>query len=322
MTSLARATFNQQLHGRELRLGDAQAHSDTLRRAAAAADLDGDGVVTGVETDQLFLEIDKLDRDGSFHSIRAATDQGPTEAGALATAAVSLSVVSARTHVPVTTGGWPFTPPAGTLDAARRSGAGRQVLDRAPLYRDIYVEAARLTGVPAAMILALHANESAVGSNRASTHGPESGFGLDDRWVTKSWANGKLAAHGLGAWERGTDTPKSRLQSAVVAAEHLKRQAKLVGVTVSAQMSTADIAGAITSYVAGTQAAKRAKANKRSFMFDLGDSNPHVLHPGGTSRTRRGTVRVPASRKPGLLRWDTLLVLADEALKAPPPPVS
>lgn len=211
--------------------------------------------------------------------------------------------------------GVPFTPNQTALDAANRSAAGRSVARNFEANRAVYEEASRRTGVPASMIAALHANESSMGTNRNSTRGPESGFGLDDRFVSTAWGNQQLARHGLGRWERGTGTPNSTLQSAVIAAEHLKRQARTAGVEIGPNMTANQMAAAANSYVAGGASGRRALEAGRGFMFDRADNNPHVMHPGGTSRGPGGTtIRVPPSRKEGLLRWDVLIPMMEQRL--------
>jgi peptidoglycan hydrolase-like protein with peptidoglycan-binding domain len=212
----------------------------------------------------------------------------------------------------------PFTPNATALERARTSATGRQIATQTAVHNATYQEASRLTGVPAEMIAAIHVNESAQGTYRRSTHGPESGYGLDDRYVTTRWGNQQLARHGLGSWERGTNSEKSQLQSAVIAAEHLKRQARTAGIEVGPNMTTGEIAGAVTSYMAGGGAGRRANERGSSWMLNTTDNNPHPLHPGGTSRGPGGTtIRVAASRKAGLLRWDTLLPLLQQQMRSP-----
>jgi hypothetical protein len=212
----------------------------------------------------------------------------------------------------------PFTPNATALERARTSAIGQRIAGQTAIHNPTYQEASRLTGVPAEMIAAIHVNESAQGTYRRSTHGPESGYGLDDRFVTTRWGNQQLARHGLGDWERGTNSQTSQLQSAVIAAEHLKRQARTAGITIGPNMSTGEIAGAVTSYMAGGGAGKRANERGQSWMLNTSDANPHPLHPGGTSRGPGGTtIRVAASRKAGLLRWDTLLPLLQQQMRQP-----
>jgi hypothetical protein len=104
------------------------------------------------------------------------------------------------------------------------------------------------------------------------------------------------------------------MQSAVVAAEHFKRNAGYAGIKVGPNMSQGDIAGAVTSYISGPGKGKSAKASGKSWVFNPNDSNPHPLHPGGTSITPKGKVRVKPGRKTGLLRWDSLLPLAQKHL--------
>jgi len=202
-----------------------------------------------------------------------------------------------------------------TVANAERSPLGRLAATEIPKNAEVYNKASELTGVPAEMIAAIHGNESQFGKYRASSHGPESGFGLDPRYVKNDWGNQQLAKHGLGQWERGTGTERSKLQSAVIAAEHLKRNAGYANIKVDSNMSQGEIAGAVTSYVQGHGAGKRANRNGRSWMFDPNDTNPVPRHPGGTSIGRNGqTIRVAPSRKESLLRWDSLLPIAQKHL--------
>ncbi len=201
------------------------------------------------------------------------------------------------------------------LAAARTSDAAAELRARTAEHASIYRRAAELTGVPAAIIAAIHFNESSQGAYNASVRGPESGFGLDDRSVTTAWGNEVLARHRLGTWQRGVDNEAACLQAAVIAAEHLKRMAGYCGITIDANMTPAEVAGLTTAYMAGQGAGRLALRRGHSWAFDLRDNNPHPLHPGGTSRTAGGrTVRVGGGRKPGLLRWDTLLPLLQEQL--------
>ncbi|MCB9640652.1 MAG: peptidoglycan-binding protein [Myxococcales bacterium] len=208
-----------------------------------------------------------------------------------------------------------FKTNAEALRRAKASSLGKLAEKQIPKYADTYRKASELTGVPAEMIAAIHGNEGQFGTYRASTHGPESGFGLDPRSVTTQWGNEQLAKHGLGTWERGTGTDKSVLQSAVIAAEHLKRNARYAGISVDQKMNQGEIAGSVLSYMAGPGAGRKANERGSGWMLNPSDSNPHPLHPGGTSVGPGGRIiNVPASRKDGLLRWDTLLPIAQEQL--------
>ncbi len=208
-----------------------------------------------------------------------------------------------------------FTPNAAAVAAAEASAKGRSLAREVPKHAETYKRASALTGVPASFIGAIHAQESGSGTLRSSTHGPESGYGLDPRHVSTADGNAILQKHGLGTWERGTDTERSRLQSAVIAAEHFKRNAKTAGVTVGPNMSQRDIAVAATAYISGPNSSftRRAKETGESFMFKPSDSNPHPYHPGGTSVGSGGRIiRVPPGRKTGLLKWDAMLPLIDK----------
>lgn len=162
-------------------------------------------------------------------------------------------------------------------------------------------------------------------ANSRSSHGgasttptPRRGLSaLDPRHVTTRRGNEILREHGLGAWERGTGTDRSRLQSAVIAGEHIKTFARDFGVEVSPDMSQRDLATLIAGYTTGTRAARRAGERGTTWMLDPSDQHPHPLHPGGTSVGRGGRrIRVQPSRKEGLLRWDTLLPLVEEQLRS------
>lgn len=300
------------VRGKALPLSDVPAE---VRAVLAGADQNQDGKIAGMrEVAEGWRRVDALDANGDRNSILAVTPDGAaTEAGKVAQAWVQEARADASLAgaVPSVVS---WSVPASTVARAESSSLGRTLLDEVPYHADVYREAASLTGVPAQLIAAIHGNESQFGTYRASTHGPESGFGLDDRFVTTSWANEKLRGYGLGAWERGRDTPKGRLQSAVVAAEHLKRMASYVGVTVRGGMNAKEIAGAVTAYTTGVNAGERAYRDGRSWMFDPSDPNPHPRHPGGTSRTASGTISVAASRKESLLRWDTLVPLIEDSL--------
>jgi peptidoglycan hydrolase-like protein with peptidoglycan-binding domain len=211
----------------------------------------------------------------------------------------------------------PWAPSAQALVAARDTRLADRITERLPELAPIYRKAEELTGVPASILAAVHANESWMGRAGDRALGPESGFGLDDRWVTTRWANGKLAEHGLGPWDRGSGSDEALLQSAVVAAEHLKRMGGSVGVEVDAGMHENEYAALGTAYTSGVNAARRAGRSGRSWAFDPRNTNPHPNHPGGTSRGPGGTtIRVGASRKTGLLRWDVLVPMIDRQLKA------
>ncbi len=212
-------------------------------------------------------------------------------------------------------GNFTFANNARGIEAARRTDLGQKVGTEMTKHLDAYKRASVLTGVPAELIAAIHGNESQFGAYHASSRGPESGFGLDPRFVSTSWGNDKLRQHGLGSWQRGQAGDRSVLQSAVIAAEHLKRQAGYAGVTIKPTMNQNELAGAVTGYVQGNRAGRNARNRGESWLFRPSDANPHPYHPGGTSVGRGGrTIRVAPSRKEGLLRWDTLLPLIQEKM--------
>ncbi len=201
------------------------------------------------------------------------------------------------------------------IATARNTELGKKVETEMTKHLETYKKASQLTGVPADLIAAIHANESQFGTYRPSTNGPEAGFGLDPRHVSTRWGNGKLKQYGLGTWQRGKTNETAVLQSAVIAGEHLKRQAGYAGVTIKPTMNQNELAGAVTGYVQGNRAGNRARTRGQSWLFRPTDPNPYPNHPGGTSIGRRGqTVRVAPSRKKGLLRWDTLLPLIKEKM--------
>lgn len=209
----------------------------------------------------------------------------------------------------------PFTPNPVALEAARRSATARDLGARTDRFADIYREASAKTGVPAEMIAAIHFNES----HQSISKGPESGFGLDPRYTTTAAGNAILEKHGMAPWERGAGTERATLQSAIIAAEMLKKSAAVNGVTVGPNMTPNEIAAAITTYGAGAKAGKKALETGKSFMFDPADDQPHVRHPGGTSIGENGEkIKVAPGVKQGLLRWDVLLPLMKERLDGTP----
>jgi hypothetical protein len=173
---------------------------------------------------------------------------------------------------------------------ARSCRAGQAICERTPQFADIYKKASELTGVPAEMIAALHANESAQGD----CDGPEAGFGLDPRFVSAKERRDIVAEYGIPA---GT-----MLSCAVVAGELLRRTADHAGVDLEKPVSAKDAALIIRRY-AGTGA-----------YFDLSAKSCHPYHPGGTSVTDAGTIKIAPGYKVGLLRWDVLLPLLHEQL--------
>lgn len=309
---LSRDEQNSALRGKQVTLDDLP---DDVRAQVGSADLNGDGrIAGGAERAAAWKRVDALDYNGDANSILAVDADGVETAAGRAARTLQEHAVDDPDAAALGESVVSWEPNATAMERARTSGLGRLAESEVPKYAETYQEAGELTGVPPQLIAAIHGNESGFGTYRPSTHGPESGFGLDDRWVSTSWGNARLAEHGLGTWERGKDTDTSRLQSAVIAAEHLKRTAGYAGIEIGPEMSQNEIAGAITAYTTGIDAAKAAERRGSSWMFDPSDANPHPLHPGGTSRTSSGTVRVQPSRKEGLLRWDTLLPLVEEAM--------
>lgn len=312
---ITKNAFQDHFRNKELRINDLQQENSltpALKEAARSADTNRDGKISGSsETDKLFRALDRFDRDGNAQSMHRTT-------------VLDAILGAATTNPPPPTAdpnravraNFSFQPNAVALDRARSSDLGSKMSEKLEQHRDTYLKASALTGVPAELIAAIHANESGFGDYRPSVRGPESGFGLDDRHVSTAWGNSKLEQYGLGRWERGTGTERSIFQSAVIAAEHLKRNAAFAGIDIHAQMNANDLAGAALSYIQGTRAAENAHDRGSSWMFNTSDNNPHPLHPGGTSRTSSGrTVRVEPDRKEGLLRWDTLLPLIKEHLR-------
>lgn len=310
---LSRADQSAALSGKQVAL---DALPDDVRAQVRGADKNGDGRIAGHgERAEAWRRVDALDNDGDPGSVVATDGDGNETAAGRAARALRESATPDPDAAALNESVVSWRPDARAMERARTSGLGQTALTEVPRHAETYRQAAEMTGVPPQLIAAIHGNESQFGTYRSSTRGPESGYGLDDRFVSTRWANGKLAEHGLGPWERGQDTANGRLQSAVVAAEHLKRVAGYAGIEVGPNMSESDIAGAATAYTTGIRAAQRASERGTSWMFNPSDVNPHPLHPGGTSRTSRGTVRVDAERKEGLLRWDTLLPLIEEAMQ-------
>lgn len=309
---LSRTEFESDLRGQQVSLSDLP---EDVRSQVSGADLNKDGRIAGyAERAEAWRRVDALDRNGDANSIQAVDAEGTETAAGRAARTLKENAVEDPNAGQLGESVVSWTPNATAMERARRSDLGRAAETEVPKHAETYMRAGELTGVPPQLIAAIHGNESSFGTYRPSTHGPESGFGLDDRWVSTRWGNEQLAKYGLGTWERGKDTETSRLQSAVIAAEHLKRTAGYAGIEIGPNMTQNEIAGAITAYTTGIDAANAAERRATSWMFDPSDANPHPLHPGGTSRTSRGTVRVQPSRKEGLLRWDTLLPLVEDAL--------
>lgn len=310
---IQKSDFVGQLEGKRVRLLDLRLNPDissNIKSAAERADLNRDGEIRGdFEAGELFRQMDEFDNDGSYHSMNRTADID--------------RVLASATDAPPNSqppgvgvrGDFSFRTNADALRKARSTSLGRKVTSEMPKYIETYKKASALTGVPAELIAAVHANESSFGTWRASSHGPEAGYGLDPRYVSTSWGNQHLRRHGLGSWRRGKTDDHAILQASVVAAEHLRRQAKYANVTLKPSMNQNELAAAVTSYIQGPGAGKRALRSGSSWMFKPTDANPHPYHPGGTSIGRNGeTIRVPASRKTGLLRWDALLPLIQERL--------
>ncbi len=291
---------------------------EDVRAQIRGADRNSDGRIAGyAEGAQAWNRVDALDDNGDAASIQSVDAEGNETAAGRAARTMREAAVDDPNAGQLEESLVSWTPNAAGMETARASGIGQRAASEVPQHAETYRQAAEMTGVPPQLIAAIHGNESNFGTYSPSTDGPESGFGLDDRWVTTRWGNEQLAKHGLGTWERGQDTANGRLQAAVIAAEHLKRTAGYAGIEVGPGMSQNDLAGAITAYTTGIDAGEAAQRRGTSWMFDPSDANPHPLHPGGTSRTSSGTVRVNPSRKEGLLRWDTMLPLIEEAMQQP-----
>lgn len=179
-----------------------------------------------------------------------------------------------------------------------------------------YLQAAYYSNIPAEIIFALHVNESTMGTNNKSVHGPESGFGLDPRWLSTEDGNKYLEKAGLdGPWERGTGTDNSILQSAVIAGLRLVDLGKWAGITLGETITSEQLAGLSAAYLSGPKKGKYAMEQGRSFMYDPVDPQPHPHHPGGTSKGPNGeTIQVAPSIKTGLMRWDVLIPMAQALL--------
>lgn len=312
--SISREGFVNELKGREIEISDLAMRREIpaeVREAAAKADFNRDGKIRGnLEHNALFGKMDHFDRDGNANTMKRTN--------------VLNAMINAAKAAPASATGWndetlgnfqlDVNPRA--VERGMASGLGRRAATQVPKYAEVYKQASELTGVPATLIAAVHGNESQFGTYTPSSRGPESGFGLDPRFVKTNWGQGHLNRYGLGNWQRGKDNDFAVLQSAVVAAEHLKRQANYAGIKVDSTMSQGELAGAVTSYVQGIRGGKRALQRGSSWLLKPSDSNPHPLHPGGTSIGSRGqTIRVAPSRKEGLLRWDVLIPIIQGQLE-------
>lgn len=292
--------------GKEMRL------EDVLRDENLAPTLSNEGALPSTRLPQLKAG----DRFGDTEVKRPAStvpsSSAPTSASAPEVTPVdgpdAASSTSPSAAPSASSSTLPFTPNEKAVEAARSSALGKLAVDGAKRNAAIYKEASEKTGVPAELIAAIHFNEGHMGRGV----GPESGFGLDPRHVTTAAGNGILARHGMGPWERGTGTERSRLQSAIIAAEQLKRTAKAAGAHVGPNMSERDYAVAIHAYGtgSGSKMTKRAQETGRGYMFDPSLDSPHPYHPGGSSIGVNGeVVPVPPGYKKGLLRWDVVLPL-------------
>jgi hypothetical protein len=276
---------------------------------------------TGVLDRTTLAAIDAAIASGKSLSISGSGGAGGGAPGAGATAPGGTGAPTGTTPAPPPglpgpggPGGLPFEPNPAALEVARNSPLGGMIADKTRQFAPIYERAAEATGVPKAMIAAIHFNES----HQSQGVGPESGYGLDPRHVKTGYGNTILGKYGIeGPWQRGGTTPLAQLQSAVIAAHTLKDNAEYLGITMGPNMTRNELAAVITAYGAGagSPAPKTALATGKSFMFDPGDSQPHVRHPGGSSIDRNGnTVRVAPGVKKGLLRWDVVLPLMGEQL--------
>jgi hypothetical protein len=311
--NVSREEFVGELQGKRIRLLDLQLSGipNDVRAAVGRADINRDGEIRGdLEANTLFRNLDHFDRDGNANTMHRTDTIN--------------AILSAATNAPPsrvdtsTLGNLSYNINTNALDRARNTSLGQLTTTRVPELAEIYTSAARITGVPAELIAAIHGNESQFGTYRPSARGPESGFGLDPRFVSTSWGNQQLQLHGLGTWQRAQDNPTAILQSAVIAGEHLKRQAALGDITIKRDMNQAELAGTIMAYMQGGSAARQAVSRGHSWMLNPSDNNPHPLHPGGTSVGANGrTIRVAPSRKEGLLRWDVLIPLIRSQLETP-----
>ena len=76
-TTIKRSEFNRMLESKALDVGQAKSDGRLSGVNVAKADLDGNGKIQGrAETDQLFSEVDRFDRDGSYQSVRVVDDDG------------------------------------------------------------------------------------------------------------------------------------------------------------------------------------------------------------------------------------------------------
>ncbi len=76
MSSIKRPDFNRHLQNTSIDVNKAKQDTDLAGVNLDKADLNHDGKIAGAaETDQLFLEIDKMDRDGSYQSMDVGNDK-------------------------------------------------------------------------------------------------------------------------------------------------------------------------------------------------------------------------------------------------------
>jgi len=310
--TVTKSQFQGQLRNKSIRLFDLQANPDISNEVKSAlpnADLNRDGKIQGRdETGQLFKELDDFDRNGSSLSMKRTADID---------AVLDTAVEIPREPGQTVDSNLQFTRNNEAIRRARATSLGEKAAEKVPEYAHVYNQASELTGVPPELLAAIHGNESQFGTYSPSSRGPEAGFGLDPRFVSTSWGNEKLAEHGLGSWRRGQSGETAMLQSAVIAGEHLKRNASYANIDIKPEMDQNELSGAVMSYMQGIRAARSAHARGSSWMLRPTDNNPHPLHPGGTSIGRNGqTIRVAPSRKEGLLRWDALLPLIEENLRS------
>lgn len=215
-------------------------------------------------------------------------------------------------------------PSDAVIEAGKQTELGKKLPEALDANLETYERASQLTGVPVELLVMIHANESQYGTDDNATKGKEVGWGLDPDWVSTKWGSQQLAqverineleAGSLGSWNRN-DEEGSRLQNAIVAAEHLKRNAAYADVPIHEKMTQKDLAGALGAWRAGPTAGKKAHASGKHHLFDPSITDtPHAYHPGGQSHGKNGRRSVKSGIKEGSLRGDVLLPILQDELK-------
>lgn len=197
-------------------------------------------------------------------------------------------------------------------ELASASSAQREALTRlASRFQnriELYETVSAITGVPAEMIAALHANDGAAPAAPATR---ESGFGINPTLHSDASCNSVLqrfAADVVGSlFTRGKPNQVADIfQAAVVAAEILRGDANACGASLpdgrfqTADLSDWQIAAMIAAYVSGPsdKSARAGLSTGANYLFSTTDADPRVF--------------IAPLRRDSLTRWDVLLpVLQD-----------